>query len=42
MNCDNKKILNQLHLMVFAKKFGAWMLHELNENNKGNHLQIAF
>ena len=27
--------------MGFAKKLGAWVPHELSENNKENHLQIA-
>ena len=27
--------------MGFAKKLGVWVPHELSENNKKNHLQIA-
>ena len=27
--------------MGFAEKSGVWMPHELSENNKENHLQIA-
>ena len=41
INCDQKMILNHLHLMGFAEKLGVWMPHELSENNKENHLQIA-
>ena len=41
MNCDQKMILNHLHSMGFAKKLGVWVPHELSENNKENHLQIA-
>ena len=41
MNCDQKTILNYLHLMGFAKKLGVWVPHELSENNKENCLQIA-
>ena len=41
MNCDQKTILNHLHSMKFARKLGVWMPHELSENNKENHFQIA-
>ena len=41
MNCDQKTILNHLHSMGFAKKLGVWVTHELSENNKENHFQIA-
>ena len=41
MNCDQKTILNHLHAMGFAEKLGVWVPHELSENNKENHLQIA-
>ena len=41
MNCDQKTILNHLHSIGFAKKLGVWVPHELSENNKKNHLQIA-
>ena len=41
MNCDQKTILNHLHLMGFAEKLGVWVPHELSENNKENRLQIA-
>ena len=41
MNCDHKAILNHLNLMEFAKKLGAWVPQEINENNKENRLQIA-
>ena len=34
-------ILNHLHSMGFAEKLGVWVPHELSENNKENHLQIA-
>ena len=27
--------------MEFAEKLGVWVPHELSENNKENHLQIA-
>ena len=42
MNCDQKIILNHLHFMGFAEKLGVWVPYELSENNKENHLQIAF
>ena len=35
MNSDQKTILNHFHSM------GVWVPHELSENNKENHLQIA-
>ena len=41
MNCDQKTILNYLHSMGFAEKFGVWVPHELSENNKEKRLQIA-
>ena len=41
MNCNQKTIFNHLYSMGFAKKFGVWVPHELSENNKENHLQIA-
>ena len=41
MNYDQKIILNHLHSMGFAEKLGVWVPHELSENNKENHLQIA-
>ena len=41
INCDQKMILNHLHLMGFAEKLGVLVPHELSENNKENHLQIA-
>ena len=41
INCDQKMILNHLHLMGFAEKLGVWMPHELSKNNKENRLQIA-
>ena len=41
MNCNQKTILNHLYSMVFSKKLGVWVPHELSENNKDNHLQIA-
>ena len=41
MNCNQKTILNHLHSMGFAEKSGVWVPHELSENNKKNHLQIA-
>ena len=41
MNCDQKTILNHLHSIGFAKKLGVGVPHELSQNNKENHLQIA-
>ena len=41
INCDQKMIFNHLNSMGFAEKLGVWMSHELSENNKENHLQIA-
>ncbi|XP_076286030.1 histone-lysine N-methyltransferase SETMAR-like [Lasioglossum baleicum] len=41
MNCDHKTTLNHLHSMGFVEKLGAWVPHELTENNKENRLQIA-
>ena len=41
INCNQKMILNHLHSMEFAEKLGVWVPHELSENNKENHLQIA-
>ena len=41
INCDQKRILNHLDSMGFAKKSGVWVPHELSENNKENRLQIA-
>ena len=41
MNCNQKMILNHLHLIGFAKKLGVWVPHELSKNNKENRLQIA-
>ncbi|GFQ69559.1 histone-lysine N-methyltransferase SETMAR-like protein [Trichonephila clavata] len=40
INSDHKMILNYLHSMGVAEKFGVWMLHVLNENCKGKCLQI--
>ena len=40
-NCNQKMILNHFHSMGFAEKLGVWVSHELSENNKENHLQIA-
>ena len=36
MNCDQKTILNHLHLMRFAEKLGLWVPHEFSEKNKQN------
>lgn len=41
MNCDYKTILDHLHVMGFVQNLGAWILPEINENNKENRLQIA-
>ena len=41
INCNQKMILNHLHLMGFAKKLGVWVPHELSKIKKENHLQIA-
>ena len=41
INCNQKTIFNHLHSMGFAKKLVVWVPHELSENNKENHLQIA-
>ena len=41
INCNQKAILNYLYSMKFAEKLEVWVPHDLNENNKENHLQIA-
>ena len=40
IKCNQKTILNHLHLMGFSKKLGVWVPHELSKN-KENRLQIA-
>ena len=41
INCNQKTILNHLHLMGFAEKLGVWVPHELIKNSKESCLKIA-
>ena len=41
MKCNHQTILNNLHNIGFAQKFGAWVPHVLTERIKKNRLQLA-